>query len=81
MVVGQARLNGKTTPQAEPPAHPCYLISSGQAHNDDVTRVIGSLWKTIRALHLKVFGEEPKADHYSGSDVKQLAKWRDEASA
>ena len=50
-------------------------------NNDDVARVIRSLWKTMRSLHSDVFGEEVQADYYEGDDIRTLAKLRDDASA
>jgi len=60
---------------------PKAYYKAANLNNEDVLRVIGSLWKAMRALHLEVFGQYPEADDYAGSDVRQLAKWRDDASA
>jgi hypothetical protein len=48
--------------------------------NNDIERVIGAFWDTMRCLRLEVFGEEIEADHYAGTDIRRLAALRDESS-
>jgi hypothetical protein len=60
---------------------PQSYYREAKLNNEDVGRIIRSLWGAMRGLHLAVFGNEVEADDYDGSDIKLLANLRDASSA
>ena len=60
---------------------PQALYRAAGLNNDKVEEIIRTLEQTMRHIHADVFGEEPKGDIYDGSDIRVLARLRDESSA
>jgi hypothetical protein len=44
-----------------------------------IDRIVRALWGTMNYLHVEVFGREVQGDAYDASDIKVLAKLRDDA--
>lgn len=49
--------------------------------NNDVEQIIRQLWSTMNHLHIAVFGKEVEGDEYPGTDIRVLAKLRDDSLA
>ena len=60
---------------------PQAFYKAAGLNNDKVEEIIRALEQTMRSIHAEVFGEEPEGDIYDGSDIRVLAKLRDESSA
>lgn len=60
---------------------PQALYKAAGLNNDKVEDIIRRLEQTMRNVHASAFGEEPQGDDYTGADIKELARLRDEASA
>jgi hypothetical protein len=56
------------------------LYQDADITHDQVVRAIQGLWKTMKLVHVQVFGEEPAHTVYSGEDIRALAALRDAAA-
>jgi hypothetical protein len=59
---------------------PQQLYQDAGITHEQVAPAINGLWATMKAVHLAVFGEEPRHDVYDGGDIRYLASLRDAAA-